>query len=164
MSPVVFGCLLTELLVVSWIDLKRQKIFNIWPLINIFLAIVFHLVYREFFPLSWEVIIFPLGFFVFGFLLFLLNIMGAGDSKYLASLFLVTPTKLHFPFFEKILLVTTFVGLILLGLKVLKNFQSLKAHIISRHWQGIRDTIKSRFSYAPVILIAWILLGIEIWK
>lgn len=164
MSPVVYGVLLTELLVVAWVDLKQQKIYNFWFIVNLLLSLIFHLVFREIYPLSWEIAVFPLGFFVFGFLLFLLNIMGAGDSKFLASLFLVVPLQYQWNFFEKILLVTIFIGSVFLGMKFIKNFSTLKAYIVNRHWQGVKETIRSRFSYAPVILIAWILLGVEVWR
>ncbi len=89
--------------------------------------------------------------------------MGAGDSKFLASLFLIIPPEFHLPFFEKLVVSTILVGTILFSYKVYKNSFELKAYFISRYWEGIRKTLKSRFSYAPVIFLAWVILGFKIW-
>ena len=164
MIPIIFGIILAELLCVAGIDLKTQKISNKWALLNIVLSIAFHVIFSSLYPFSWEIFLFPVGFIVIGFFLFLLNIMGAGDSKYLASLFLIIPAEFHLLFFEKLLLATIFIGAVLLTFKVLKNFSQVKAYFISRYWAGIKQLIKSRFSYAPVILIAWLLLGGELWR
>lgn len=164
MSSIVFAVVLAELLAVSWIDLKIKKISNYWPLVNIVVATSLYIFMRDVYVLDWEVLIFPLGFIVIGFFLFLAHIMGAGDSKYLASLFLLVPTEYHFIFFEKLLTVTIVVGAVFFSFKILRNFSQFKAYFLGRYWEGIRSLIKSRFSYAPVILIAWILLGVDQWK
>jgi prepilin peptidase CpaA len=109
-------------------------------------------------------LVFPVGFIAIGFILFLLNIMGAGDSKYLASLFLLTPSEYQMVLFEKIILSTILTGSILLLVRFFKHRRDLMAFIVNRHWKGIRDIMNSRFSYAPVISVAWVLLGIELWK
>lgn len=162
--PAVFGLIFFQLLVVAWIDLKTHKISNRWAFLNIGLSIVFHIFLQSYYPLTWEILIFPLGFLVIGFFLFLLNIMGAGDSKYLASLFLLIPLELHLVFFERLLLSTILVGALLLSLKIIKHFTQLRAYFINRYWSGIKGIIKSRFSYAPVILVAWIILGVSLWR
>jgi Flp pilus assembly protein protease CpaA len=144
--------MLCQLAAVAWIDLRSKKISNYWPLINIVLATGLH-VLDPHFQLSWQLLLFPVGFIVIGFLLFLAGIMGAGDSKYLASLFLCLPTEQHFIFFERLIECTIVVGLINLALKVGRGV----------HWQGWKNLVKSNFSYAPVILLAWIFLGIRLW-
>jgi prepilin peptidase CpaA len=116
--------------------------------------------FRDLYPLSWETLLFPIGFVVVGFFLFLLKIMGAGDSKYLASLFLITPGEFHAIFFEKIVGATIVVGAILLLFRGTQDFQRIKSYALSIYWKGIKETIKSNFSYAPVVLLAWILFGI----
>jgi prepilin peptidase CpaA len=118
----------------------------------------------DLYQLSWNIFIFPLGFVLIGFILFLLNIMGAGDSKFLASLFLLTPSEYQFVLFEKIILSTITTGTILVGVSFFINRKVLVAFTVNHHWKGIRDIIKSKFSYAPVISVAWILLGKELWK
>lgn len=160
----VFAFVLAELLIVGWIDFKTQKISNKWILVNLVSALVLYIAARDLYPLSWETLIFPVGFILVGFLLFLLNVMGAGDSKFLASLFLLIPLEYQLLFFEKLVVSTIITGSILLTFKVISERERLKAYLLSRYWPGIRDTIKSRFSYAPVVTVAWILLGFNLWK
>ena len=164
MNMIVFGLVLAELLAVAWIDLQTKKISNYWPLINLVVAVLLYIFMRDVYVLDWEVLIFPIGFIIIGFFLFLAHVMGAGDSKYIASLFLLVPTEYHFIFFEKLLSVTIVVGAVFLCFKIVRNFHQFRAYFLSRYWGGIKDLIKSRFSYAPVILIAWILLGVGQWK
>lgn len=161
---IVFTILLLELLTVSWIDFRRKKISNYWILCNLAFATILFSLGGPLYALNWNILFFPVGFVGFGFVLFLLNIMGAGDSKYLASLFMVTPFEYQFVFFEKMIISTIVVGSILIGLRFLKQRHEMIAFFVNRHWRGLRDLVKSSFSYAPVVLVSWILLGIEIWK
>lgn len=160
---IVFTLILIELMVVAWIDYKTEKISNKWILANVLISVVLHASVRTLYPFSWEVLLFPVGFIIVGFLLYLLNIMGAGDSKFLASLFLIVPLEFHLMFFSKIVISTIVVGATLLILRLIKHGPQLKAYFVSQYWEGVKTTLKSRFSYAPVIFIAWILMGMEIW-
>lgn len=160
---IIFGLVLVELLAVAWIDFKTEKISNKWVALNAAASVVLHLTVRSLYPLSWEVLLFPAGFIIVGFLLYLLNIMGAGDSKFLASLFLIVPLEFHLLFFSKIVISTIVVGAILLLIRFIKHGPQLKAYFMSQYWEGIKTTLKSRFSYAPVIFLAWIILGMNIW-
>ena len=159
----IFGLILIQLIAVGWIDYRTEKISNNWVVLNIVVSVLLHVFLGNLYPLSWEVLIFPLGFIIIGFLLFLMHIMGAGDSKYLASLFLIIPLEYQILFFEKLVLSTIFTGSILLLYKIITHREKLKAYFISRYWGGIKQTIQSRFSYAPVVTVAWILLGFNIW-
>ncbi len=163
MLTVVFVLILCELLTVAWIDFKTEKISNKWILVNTIAAVLLHAFARTLYPLSWEVLIFPVGFIVVGFFLYLLNVMGAGDSKFLASLFLIIPLEFHMPFFEKLIICSIAVGAILFIYRIYKNGSELKSYFMAHYWEGIRKTLKSRFSYAPVIFLAWIILGFNIW-
>lgn len=164
MSTVIFFLILIELFFVGWIDLKTKKISNRWVLANIGASVVAHLLLSDLYPFTWSVFFFPMGFLTGGFLLYLLGIMGAGDSKFLASLFLLIPLEFHLTFFEKLIYSTMITGSFLLLFKVFEHGQTLKAYIFSRYWKGIKQTISSRFSYAPVICVAWILMGLYLWK
>jgi prepilin peptidase CpaA len=161
---VVFIVVMIELLFVGWIDFKTKKISNYWVILNVILSIGLYMMASDVYHLSLNILIFPLGFIVAGFILFLLNIMGAGDSKFLASLFLLTPSEYQIILFEKILLSTIVTGALLLSFSFVRNRKVLIAFMTNRHWRGIRDIIKSRFSYAPVISVAWLLLGRDLWK
>lgn len=160
----IFTLIAVELIVVGLIDIKSKKISNKWVILNIVVSVILHLTVSAFYPMTWEVFLFPLGFLVGGFILFLWNVMGAGDSKFLASLFLIIPVEYHFPYFEKLVLVTMLTGASLLTIKALKNFREMGFFLLTKYWEGIKQTIRSRFSYAPVIFIAWILLGFNIWN
>jgi prepilin peptidase CpaA len=107
--------------------------------------------------------IYPIGFIVLGFVLFVFHVMGAGDSKYLASLFLVTPTPFHPLLMEKLLTVTIFVGTILIILKFVKSAEKIRVYLMTFHLAGLKSEISSRFSFAPVILVSWILYGVSLW-
>ncbi len=161
---VVFLLILSELLIVAWVDFKTCKISNKWLLFNCLLAVAFYFILPDVYRFSWEVFVFPIGFIVGGFFLYLANIMGAGDSKFLASLFLMTPLEFHYSYFEKLVLSTVITGAILLLYRISVNGGKIRAYLVSRHWEGIKEIFKSRFSYAPVILLAWLLLGRSLWN
>lgn len=161
---ILYSVILIELLIVGWLDFKYKKISNYWIGVNLGLSIICHMTFQSLFPLSWELLLFPVGFLVIGFFLYLLHIMGAGDSKFLASLFLVIPAEYHLMYFSKLVLATICVGFILLVMHLVKNTSKLKAYFIGHHWAGIKEIIKSKFSYAPVMLLAWLLFGADLWN
>jgi prepilin peptidase CpaA len=161
---IIFSLILFELLVVAWIDFKTKKIWNKWIYGNLIAAMTFHLFFRSLYPLHWETLLYPVGFILIGFLLFLVNVMGAGDSKFLASLFLIIPLEFHHLFFSKLVLSTIVTGSLLLIYRIVKNGPELKAYLATGHWEGIKLTIRSRFSYAPVILLAWVMTGLDLWR
>jgi len=162
-SLIAFLLILAQLLIVSWIDIRTKKISNLWVPANIAIALIFYFLFPSSFPFSWQLFYFPLGFIVGGFLLFLVGIMGAGDSKYLAGFFLLVPVDLHFIFFTKLIIATMVVGAVLLANSIIKNFSQIRSFLWAQYWQGLRNIIKSNFSYAPVILLAWLILGVQIW-
>jgi prepilin peptidase CpaA len=164
MAPALYGLVLAELLYVAWVDLRTHQIPNAWALVHVGVAPVLYLSTGPFYPLSWEALIFPIGFIVFGFLLYLVNIMGAGDSKYLASLFLLVPPEYHLPLFEKLVVTTAITGALLLAYRSAANRRSLRAYVLAGHWAGVRQLLRSRFSYAPVITLAWIIWGVNLWN
>ncbi len=162
MNLYLYLILLLELFVVSFIDVRVKKISNLWSIAHI-LIFAGMSIYSGTSPEITH-FIFPLGMIVTGFVLFVFHIMGAGDSKYLASLFLLIPTPLHIHFMEKLLTVTIFVGTILLMMKFVKSAAKIKAYLTTFYFKALRAEIHSRFSYAPVILVAWILFGTALWQ
>lgn len=157
----LYSLIALELILVSIIDLKIKKISNYWVLVNLIIALLAYVF--GLYSFEWAALIYPLGTMIIGFGLFLVNIMGAGDSKYLASLFLVLPYKMHWPYLELVLLSTIVVGAILLVTKLISRFARIKGYALSFHVKGVLTEIRSRFSYAPVLLLAWLLLGRNIW-
>ncbi len=162
MNLVLYSLLLAELFVVSFIDIRTKKISNLWSIAHMAVFSGLQIFAGELPELTHFV--FPLGMIVVGFILFLFHIMGAGDSKYLASVFLLTPTPLHMPFMEKLLTVTIFVGTILIIMKFVKSAAKIKAYLVTFYFKALKAEIHSRFSYAPVILVAWILFGATLWQ
>lgn len=163
MTAVIYCLLFTELVWVGWTDLQTKKISNGWILVNAVLAFVFYLLKTPSYEFSWGIFIFPLATLLVGFILFLIDVMGAGDSKFLASLFLTIPIDGQNIFLKKLILSTIITGTLLLAYRIFKQGPILKAYLISRHWGGLKKMIGSRFSYAPVIGVAWLLLGLELW-
>lgn len=158
---VLFYLITFELLVVSIIDFRTKKISNYWTLLNLLLSICLYAL--GVFPFEFTALVFPISTIIVGFCLFLVHIMGAGDSKYLASLFLLLPWALQLKFFENVLLSTILVGGILLISKIIMSFKKLKGYALSFYLKGILLEIRSHFSYAPVLLLAWLLLGRDLW-
>lgn len=157
----LYALLALELLIVSFIDLKIKKISNYWILFNLIVALTVYL--GGLYTFEWKIFIYPVGTIIVGFTLFLAHIMGAGDSKYMASLFLVLPYDLHQSYLENVLISTILVGAILLVSKLVSRFSRIKGYALSFHLKGVLSEIRSHFSYAPVLLLAWLLLSKNIW-
>ena len=106
----------------------------------------------------------PLGFLFVGFLLFTLKIMGGGDSKFLFSFFLIVPEKLQDAYFLNLIYATIVVGLLMLIFNTVKNFDKLKLAYVYKNIRYVKDVYGTKFAYAPIIALSWILLGWEISK
>src|SRR5690606_33113567 len=151
------------MLVVAWFDFRTRKISNIWPATNLLLALLLPFIIPEIYQHHWELWLVPLAFIGVGFILFRLNIMGAGDSKYLFALFLLLPQKLHENFLLKLLAVTVFVGAILLGFRIMTKWSEIKLWFYTRSG-SLREIFGEKFTYGPVILVAWIwFIGENLW-
>ena len=163
MNKIIFFAILAELAIVAYYDIKTQKISNNWSIFNGVLAVILYIALPEYYPFELEIFLFPLLTIFIGFLLYLMNIMGAGDSKYLATLFLVMPADNHVIYFEKLVASTLVVGAFYLVWKIIKSYSDMKGHFYAGNFRQIIAMIRSSFSYAPVMLIAWALLGLEKW-
>jgi prepilin peptidase CpaA len=163
MKAGIYSLILFQLSMVSWMDIKHAKIKNHWPLLNLLFAASLFWLVPELYQWTWKVLLFPVSMLVAGFFLYLLNIMGAGDSKYISSLFLLIPVTMHWAFLENLIWSTACFASVLLIVKGYRNFSNLKTYVMAQYWDGILKIIRSRFSYAPVILVAWIFFGIFIW-
>lgn len=148
---IVFVFICIELCLVSYQDIKKKKISNFYTLINILIAIFLYGFDESYQLRNFSFLIYPLGFFVFGFVLFYFGIMGGGDSKLMTSLCLILPQTFHKFFFENIVILTLLTSLILIMLRFLKSNHS------------IIKMRKTYYSFAPVILFAWVLTGKKIW-
>lgn len=161
MIPVIIAYLITlQLFIVSLGDIIKKKIPNFWPLLNLILFPILCWLYPEFYRFHWGSFIFPLAFLIVGFFLFLLRIMGGGDSKYLFSLFLIIPLQFHERMFEYLLYTTFIIGSFVLLTNLTSNLGQIVTSLKTGDYNEVKKYFGTKFAYAPVILIAWIWLGI----
>ena len=163
MIPVaIYWFLVIELAAVSWGDIRTQKIPNAWSILNLICFVVLLFMWPNEYPLSWGTFLYSAVFLVVGFMLFLLRIMGGGDTKFLFSFFLLIPVMLQPRALILLLLSTILIGGFLLLTNFTRNHEKIVAYAKSGNYQGIRECFGTKFSFAPVILLAWIWLGWEI--
>jgi prepilin peptidase CpaA len=159
MPMMVFIFLSIQLLFVAYVDFKTSKISNVWLLINFIFFCLLTIVYPKLYVWSFSVMLFPVAFLLVGFTLFALNIMGGGDSKYLSSLYLLIPLEFQDIVFLYLLYTTVIVGSSLLLFNALKNFDKIVLLVRIGDVKGIRKIFGKKFTYAPVIFIAWMWFG-----
>ena len=156
---VVFLFISIQLLVVAYIDFKTTKISNVWILINFLFFVVLTLLFPHVYIWSFSALWVSLAFLFVGFGLFIMNIMGGGDSKYLASFYLLIPLQFQETVFLYLLYTTVIVGSSLLLFNALKNFDKIILMLRIGDVKGIRKVFGKKFTYAPVIFIAWMWFG-----
>ena len=156
---VVFIFISIELLVVAYVDFKTSKISTMWIIINFILFCVLSIIYPQIYIWNIFALLFPLAFLFVGFALFVMNIMGGGDSKYLSSLYLLVPLAFQESVFIHLLYTTVIVGSSLLLLNTLKNFDKIIFLVKNGDILGIKKIFGKKFTYAPVIFIAWMWFG-----
>lgn len=159
MPLMVFIFISVQLLVVAYVDFKTSKISNVWPLINFVFFCLLTFVYPTIYIWSISVLLFPVAFLLVGFGLFLMNIMGGGDSKYLSSLYPLVPLSFQDTVFLYLLYTTVIVGSSLLLFNALKNFDKIILMVKIGDIAGIKKIFGKKFTYAPVIFIAWMWFG-----
>lgn len=155
---VYFGILL-ELVVVSWVDIKKRKISNKWTIANIILFIILLFVFPEYYIFTWKTFMYSGMLLAITFVLFLLNVMGGGDSKFLFSFFLIVPLKLQEQAFYYLLVSTVITGLIFFVMNTAINYRKLIEYLKNKDIQGVKSCFGSKFAFAPVILLSWLSVG-----
>lgn len=158
----LFLFLAIEVAIVAFIDFRTKKISNYWTLSNLFIFIIFALFFRDLFHINWNTLLFPLAFLGVGFILFALKIMGGGDSKFLFSYFLLIPEPFHELYFIDLARATVVIGLTLFILNSIKNFAKLRVAISLMDPSLLKGVYGTKFAYAPVMAIAWIIFGWDI--
>lgn len=152
-----------ELSFVTYYDIKYKKISNLWSLLNIALAITLFVLFPNFYKFGWSTFQFSMVFLVVGFFLFLLKIMGGGDSKYLASFFLIVPTASQDLVFYYLLISTIIVGLIFFVRNLIEQRKNITESFKKKDIEGVKSSFGSKFAYAPVIMLTWFLIGLTNW-
>ena len=151
---------LISLGIVAWVDFKTSKISNNWSILNL-TAFVGLVVLSPDYTLNLTLFLYPVIILITGFFLFVLKIMGAGDAKYLFSLFLIIPQRWHAEFLELLVLSTCLIGCMLLIVNFLRSRDKIFSAFKAQGLKGLSACFGTRFSYAPVILFGWIWLGIK---
>ncbi len=167
MNPVIFSTLAVEILIVGIIDFKTRKISNWWHLYNLVIALLLFIFLPSNYPFTWNHFIYPLGIFALGFVLFKLKpggirIMGGGDAKFLTTLYLAIPTALHELYTLKLLYVVIAVGTILLITSLVKAWRNVLQSILLKS-NFMNGVLGKKFPFAPLVIMAWIWMGIEIY-
>lgn len=155
----IYFFILIELILVSYLDIKFRKIKNYWSILNILLGVVFFVLFPQFYELKLEAFGFSLVFFIVGFFLFTLKIMGGGDSKFLATFFLVIPTKAHDEVFIHLLSATVVIGTLFFLANIIRNFDGIMQSFRKSDIKGVKSYFGKKFAYAPVILFSWVSFG-----
>ena len=160
--PAVYWLVVVELMAVAWGDIRTKTIPNAWSILNLIWFVILLLLWPEHYPLAWGTLLYSVVFLVVGFILFLLRIMGGGDSKFLFSFFLLIPVALQSRALMLLLLSTVLIGGFLLLTNLGKHHEKIVAMVKSGYIKGIKQYFGTKFSFAPVILLAWLWLGWEI--
>lgn len=158
---IVYLVILLELLIVGYFDFKYKKISNHWSVLNLIIFAILVFVLPTLYEFSWKAMFFPLVFFVITFILYVVRIMGAGDSKFLFTFYMLIPAIYHEDVFLYQAYLTIAVGGGLLCFNTFKNFDKLKLAYIYKDVGLIKNVYGKKFAYAPVILGAWVWFGIE---
>ena len=161
---VIYLVILIELLIVSLIDVRTKKISNYWVLGNILLFLGLMILFPADYSLYFPKLLYSGAFILVGFLLFCVGLMGAGDSKFLCSLFLVIPNAWCDRVFSSLLVSTLVIGSFSLLISLGKNYEKMVTSLAHRQLSVLHDCFDRQFPYAPVIFIAWMQFGVTLFS
>ena len=148
---------------VALVDVKTKKIANHWAILNICLYLLSLVIAAEVYTFSINHVLTAFAFMAVGFVLFMLNIMGAGDSKYLFSLFLLIPPVWVDQAFISLMICTMVIGGFSLFTSLVQNMEKIVVHARLGSAQGVRECLGGKFPFAPVIFFSWLVLGFKIY-
>lgn len=157
----VYFFLLIELLAVTYLDILYKKIANIWSILNIVTFFFFTVIFSDSYKINFNTFYFSFVFFIVGIFLFAIRIMGAGDSKYLVSFYLLVPVGLHEEAMISLLYSTCLVGGAFFVYNIMKNRFQIAESLRKKDLKMLKKQFGKKFAFAPVILISWVWLG---WK
>jgi prepilin peptidase CpaA len=162
----IYSLVFLELTFVAWIDFKTSIISNYWFLVNILAFVLFSIFLPDVYVFGIKNFFLPLAFIFVGYMLFTLNIMGAGDSKYLFSLFILIPYESQDYMLYTLIYSTVVVGGMSFFINIYQNTQKLKLAFENKNVELIKGIFGKKFTYAPVILLSWIWFGylVRVWE
>lgn len=155
----IYLFILVQTLFVAIHDVKYKKISNQWTILNCLLFTGFLLMFPDRYELSLNTFFYSFTFLFVGLIGFAMRIMGAGDSKYLFSLFLLTPALWHDQVFTLLLNSTMIIGGFSMLTSISQNHEKIVIYARSGYARGIKECLGNKFPYAPVIFMSWAWLG-----
>jgi prepilin peptidase CpaA len=155
----IYIFLFCQIVLVAINDIKYRKISNQWFFLNVSLFIFGVVCLPGLYQFNSQTFLYSLVFLGVGLLGFALKIMGAGDSKYLFSLFLLTPQVWHDKSFNLLLISTMIIGGFSFITQFTQNYEKIISFSKSGYFLGVKECLGNKFPYAPVILMSWIWLG-----
>lgn len=162
----VYAFVFVELVIVAWIDFKVSKISNYWTIINVLAFVLLSIFLPNIYIFSIKTFFLPLAWLLAGYMLFTLDIMGAGDSKYLFSIFILLPYAVQDLALYTLIYSTVTVGVMSFLITVYQNKEKLSEAYRTKSIELIKGVFGKKFTYAPVILMSWVWFGIlaKVWK
>ncbi|MBI2521628.1 MAG: prepilin peptidase [Bdellovibrio sp.] len=157
----VYLFLLIELVAVAYIDILSKKIPNVWSILNLAFFVLFIFLMPEEYQLRLTTFFYSLSFLFVGFVLYLLKIMGPGDSKFLFSFYLLVPASIHEKVFLCLIYATILIGSFFFIRTIIRNLDKMKQALILKNATLLRKAFGKKFAYAPVMLVSWIWFGIQ---
>ncbi len=155
----VYAFLFVQIFAVTINDVKHRKISNQWLFLNLGLFVALLFIAPEHYQFTAKTFFYSLTFLFVGLVGFFLKIMGPGDSKYLFSLFLVTPLVWHDSLFMVLLYSTVIIGGFSILTQVIQNHEKIVAYAKVGQADGLKECLGTKFPYAPVIMMSWAWMG-----
>ncbi|MDH4468719.1 MAG: hypothetical protein QE271_11735 [Bacteriovoracaceae bacterium] len=159
----VYSFLLVQAFFVSLVDIKHKMISNHWIYLNLACFGILFFLYPHIYSVSITPFLMASTFLAVGFVLYFLKVMGAGDSKYLFTFFLLIPPPWLDGAFFDLLVCTMVIGSFSLFTTIAQNFQRMSLYARTGYIRGFRECLGTKFPFAPVILISWAWLGIKVF-
>ena len=128
-------------------------------MINLIFFIICLFVFPDSYPLEFSSFFIPLVIFIVSFILFALKVMGAGDSKYLTTFYLMVPVAGQEDSFWYLTVSTIAIGGIFFLVNISRNIDKIIMSFKTANMHGIKQIFGTRFSFAPVVLVAWVWFG-----
>jgi len=157
----VYLFLLVELIAVSYLDILYKKISNYWPIMNIAFFLAFLIFMSDTYKVNFETFFYSIAFLGVGFFLYMIRVMGAGDSKFLFSFYIMVPSSFHESAFICLIYSVFLIGGGFFVKNIFVNRQKIYNDVMTKNVVGIKMVFGKKFAFAPVILVSWIWFGIK---
>ena len=160
----VYIFLVLQLIIVSYTDIKIKKISNYWFLFNGLVFVIFLLLFPHQYHFVFQTFFLSVILLVVGFVLFNLGIMGAGDSKYLSSFYLLIPLTLQKEAFVYCAYSIVVAGCFILAINTIKNAGKIARAIKQYNICEIKGVYGRKVPFIPIVFLSWIWFGINFWE